>query len=271
MNTDHTLTQRRCRRIVAIAIAIWGLVGGRAAGQADRPALPSHAEWVVDVREEKVLSAYLTATPSAASGPAHQRAIHALVVDPALRDAVLPLVEASRRVFVLRELEAADQLRALTKPRVDLPAWTIMAPASVGELRAAYNTAQKATGIGWEYLAAVNFVETKMGRIRGTSTAGAQGPMQFLPATWKIYGRGDINNTNDAIAAAARFLKAKGGPQDMAKALFRYNNSKRYVTAITNYTTNLRENPDLLNDYAAWQVIYRYAPGDVALITGFGG
>ncbi len=34
----------------------------------------------------------------------------------------------------------------------------------------------------WYYLAAINLIETRMGRIDGLSTAGAQGPMQFLPA-----------------------------------------------------------------------------------------
>jgi membrane-bound lytic murein transglycosylase B len=64
--------------------------------------------------------------------------------------------------------------------------------------------------VPWQYLAAVNFVETKFGRIRGTSIAGAQGPMQFLPSNWKQYGKGgDINSDRDAIAAAARFLQAR--------------------------------------------------------------
>ena len=52
------------------------------------------------------------------------------------------------------------------------------------ELLADYNAAAQATGVGWQYLAAVHLVETRMGRIRGTSAAGAEGPMQFLPSTF---------------------------------------------------------------------------------------
>jgi hypothetical protein len=57
--------------------------------------------------------------------------------------------------------------------------------------------------VPWEFLAAIHLVETRMGRIRGTSSAGSQGPMQFLPSTWKRCGRGgDIQATGDASLAA---------------------------------------------------------------------
>jgi hypothetical protein len=52
--------------------------------------------------------------------------------------------------------------------------------------------------------------------------------MQFLPTTWKRYGRGgDIQATGDAILAAARLLRANGAPADMAGALYAYNPSRR--------------------------------------------
>ena len=68
-----------------------------------------------------------------------------------------------------------------------------------------------------------------MGRIRGTSTAGAKGPMQFLPSTWEAYGEGDIEDPDDAIMAAARYLANYGAPADMDRALFAYNHSDHYV------------------------------------------
>ena len=90
--------------------------------------------------------------------------------------------------------------------------------------------------VPWTYLAAINLVETRMGRIRGTSTAGARGPMQFIPATWAAYGAGgDVNDPGDAILGAARLLKANGAPGDMAGALWHYNQSASYVRAVSAY------------------------------------
>ena len=81
----------------------------------------------------------------------------------------------------------------------------------------AYRAAEAEFGIPWKYLAAINLVETGIGRIRGTSIAGAQGPMQFMPATWEAYGGGgDINDTHDAIRGAARYLAANNGANDIA-------------------------------------------------------
>ena len=48
-----------------------------------------------------------------------------------------------------------------------------------------YREAQRRFGVPWNVLASVNFVETKFGKLRSASAAGAQGPMQFMPATWR--------------------------------------------------------------------------------------
>lgn len=57
------------------------------------------------------------------------------------------------------------------------------------------------------------------------SPKGAMGPMQFMPKTWKEWGRGDINNLKDSQDAAGRYdaflLKRYGG--DVRKALAAYN------------------------------------------------
>src|ERR1041384_8142233 len=83
----------------------------------------------------------------------------------------------------------------MTKPKTDLPPWRILTPPPPEELERYYHQAEEATHVPWAYLAAVHLVETRMGRIRGTSTAGAQGPMQFLPSTWARWGGGgDIND-----------------------------------------------------------------------------
>ena len=264
------------KRLFAVLVLMLVLASPRSAqfaSASERPALPARVVWVVDETNPSVLAATFSAPRGESAALDHQRAIHSVILNPTLREATLSAIaDSKRRMIVASELDAALQLRALTKPRLDLPAWNLVTPASVADLRAAYEKAQKETGIGWQFLAAVNFVETKMGRIRGTSTAGAQGPMQFLPSTWKLYGKGgDINNINDSIAAAARFLKAKGGPANMSKALFRYNNSEKYVSAIKTYALNMKADPALLVEYHAWQVIYRWAPGDVILQEGYSG
>jgi membrane-bound lytic murein transglycosylase B len=162
-------------------------------------------------------------------------------------------------------------LRALTKPRPDLPPWRIVVPRPADELLGYYREAQAATGIDWTYLAAINLVETRMGRIRGLSTAGAQGPMQFLPSTWAQpgIGKGDIDDPHDAIQAAARFLVRHGGPRDMARALRAYNNSRHYVSAVTAYANEMARNPERYRLYHQWGVVYRWTRGEVMLLEGY--
>jgi membrane-bound lytic murein transglycosylase B len=93
-------------------------------------------------------------------------------------------------------------------------------------------------------LAAVNLVESDFGRVRNDSVAGAQGPMQFMPATWRTYGHGgDIHDPRDAILAAARFLAAAGARHDEAGALYRYNPSRLYVTAVARFAHRMRRDP----------------------------
>lgn len=175
-----------------------------------------------------------------------------------------------RRTTVEANTRAQAELYALTKPRTALPDWNIMPPAPADELLGHYREAERAVGVPWYYLAAINLSETRMGRIRGTSSAGAQGPMQFMPATWTQYGEGgDINDPRDAIFAAARLLKRNGAPADMANALFNYNRSQRYVRAVTAYAEEMRADERAYRAYHQWQVFYRLEGGDVMLPVGW--
>jgi membrane-bound lytic murein transglycosylase B len=123
--------------------------------------------------------------------------------------------------------------------------------------------------IPWPYLAAIELIETRMGRIHGLSSAGAQGPMQFLPATWAEYGRGSINNQLDAILAAARFLAASGGRRRIADALFHYNPSDSYVNAVESYALEMRKDERAFYGYYWWQVLYRTVRGTYLLPVGY--
>ena len=91
--------------------------------------------------------------------------------------------------------------------------------------------------IDWEVLAAVGRVETNHGRNANgcaPNSAGAQGPMQFLPATFahaaKLAGLkdADICDPVDAIPAAAAYLVSNGAPGDWQRALYRYNPADWY-------------------------------------------
>lgn len=155
-------------------------------------------------------------------------------------------------------------------PPDTLPAWRIIEPAPVDELRSLYFESQSASGTPWEYLAAVNFIETRFGRIIGDSSAGAQGPMQFIPTTWEIWGEGgDVYDPRDSILAAGRFLAHFGAPDDMAGALFKYNPSDNYVQAVTAYARLLELEPNNLGAFRAWRVFYGTSSGPILLPEGY--
>ena len=204
------------------------------------------------------------------AGQLQQVATLELVKRPELRDPVLALLDGDPRRAVEANVEAGAQLRAMVTPRETLPRWRIVAPAPADELLRYYREAEREFGVPWPYLAAIHLVETRMGRIRGTSTAGAQGPMQFMPATWARFGRGDVNDNRDAIFAAARYLRASGAPGDMRRALFEYNNSDLYVRAVDLYARNMLADPRAYYAYYHWRVYYVTTGGDVLLDTGYG-
>jgi len=196
-----------------------------------------------------------------ALGQSQQQAYRTLVTHPEWDAEVLALVPERLRATVRANVAAGRDLAALTPPPppdAPLPKWRIVAPDPADQLVPLYKAAAEAAGgVPWEYLAAIHLVETRMGRIKGDSTAGARGPMQFIPSTWEIYGRGgDITSNRDAIYAAARYLRATGAPSDMARALRAYNNSARYVRAVTAYAEEIQADERAYLGYHAWQVYY---------------
>jgi soluble lytic murein transglycosylase-like protein len=166
-------------------------------------------------------------------------------------------------------LRAAGALSVIVPAERRFPDWRIVAPPAPNKLLRYFETAAMAYRIAWQDLAAIELVETRMGRIRGLSPAGAKGPMQFMPATWAQYGRGSINNPRDSILAAARFLKANGGARNIGRALFHYNPSEAYVTAVESYAHEMRRDPRAFYGYYYWQVLYRTTKGTFLLPIGY--
>jgi hypothetical protein len=218
--------------------------------------------------ETAIRSGTVSGTALGEAGRTQDAAYRQLVGQPAWRAVALARLPAALRPVAEDTIAAGEELAALATPRDQIPPWRILAPRPEAELVADYREAQRLSGVPWEYLAAINLVETRMGRILGLSSGGAEGPMQ---STWAYYGRGDVNNPHDAILAAGRFLAAHGAPSDMAKALYAYNPSQHYVRAISIYAQQIRADPRALDGYYQWQVYFRtLTRGEALLVEGYG-
>jgi hypothetical protein len=113
-----------------------------------------------------------------------------------------------------------------------------------------YEQAGARYGIDPWILAAIGAIETSHGSsaapgVRsGVNSYGCcAGPMQFSlvgsPSTWDSYGvdgNGDGRRSpydpEDAIPAAARYLRASGAPADYRRAIFAYNHADWYVADV---------------------------------------
>ena len=201
-----------------------------------------------------------------------QAAYRALGWHPEWDVIVRPRIPPSLLNVYDRNVDAQRQLTAMAgdESKDTLPAWRIVPPARADELLGFYHQAEAASGVGWAYLAAINLIETGLGRILGVSSAGAQGPMQFLPSTFAEYGKGgDILSPHDSIMAAGRFLAANGFADDHDQAIFRYNNADQYVRAVDDYAAVLATDPAEFTGYYRWDIYYHTTAGDVLLPIGY--
>jgi hypothetical protein len=105
------------------------------------------------------------------------------------------------------------------------------------------SAAKYCPGLSWTVLAAIGQIESGDGANMGPSTAGALGPMQFLPSTWARWGIDafgqtgppDVMNPYDAVPSAARLLCANGaaaGGRSLYNAIFDYNHADWYVNEV---------------------------------------
>jgi hypothetical protein len=204
----------------------------RAAG--DPPSTAPPAEVTAPAGYLQESTRYLGAHPKLA------KATIALL-PPALAHQIRELTRAARD---LRKLSAGWPNRKLkTRPAKPL-----------AELIGYYRAARKRYGIGPHYLAAIHHVESKFGKVRSNSVTGAQGPMQFIPSTWKIYGRGgNIRDDHDAILAAANLLRHSGAARSYSGALYAYNPSRLYVDAVSRYARLIASDPYALYFLYCWE------------------
>ncbi len=124
---------------------------------------------------------------------------------------------------------------SLTNPPVPIPA----------DIKTLYVQAADRYNLPWTLLAGIGMTETAHGANTATSTAGAQGLMQFMPATFVTMGVDgnhdgtiDIGDDADSIHSAANYLVASGvtrGPDGVRQALFAYNHAHWYVNDVLAY------------------------------------
>jgi hypothetical protein len=199
-----------------------------------------------------------------------QQRIHILLsARPRLARAVLADLPGRIAAHVRASIRARSMLGRLSTPQ-PLSRFATGPARPAGELLGFYREAQRRFGVSWRVLAAVNLVESAFGRMRNHSTAGARGPMQFIPATWAAYGMGgNIRDPHDAILGAANYLHANGAPRHYASALYHYNPSSLYVDAVLAYADRIRRDSRNFFSYYAWQVFVR-TPSGTRRITGPG-
>ena len=143
-------------------------------------------------------------------------------------------------------------------------------PAAAAPIPARYLTlyrqgARTCPGLSWPVLAGIGTVESDNGRSRargvhrGKNRKGAEGPMQFEPATFAEYAvRADPRarltpyDAKDAIFTAARMLCANGagrGPHGLRGAIYAYNHACWYVREVLALAVRYSRRPARKREY----------------------
>ena len=196
-----------------------------------------------------------------------QRLVIVLTERARVADAVLQRLPSAVARPQRNELLARRELRQLSTPR-PRSAFRTGPAEPAARLRTYYGEAQRRFHVAWYVLAAVNSVESAFNKLRNASSAGAQGPMQVIPATWRAYGLGgNVHDPHDAILGAANYLHANGAPGSYARALYRYNPSRLYVDAVLRYARWIRNDPRAYFQLYSRQVFVR-TPHGLVRLTG---
>ncbi|MGL4173317.1 MAG: lytic murein transglycosylase [Actinomycetota bacterium] len=193
-----------------------------------------------------VEAAELEATLRKAVVTADQIKLEAAKIDRLLARATARLDALSDQARRLSQAKAARTALALARSAARKTQRNATAGVRAQQPSADYfnlyrTAATTCPGMEWTLLAAVGQVESGHGRNVGPSSAGAIGPMQFMPATFGQYGvdgdgDGDKDawDAADAIYSAANYLCASGAgsPRTIRDALFAYNRAQWYVDLV---------------------------------------
>jgi soluble lytic murein transglycosylase-like protein len=182
-----------------------------------------------------------------------EEAARLLAAHPNLAEATIGLLPPALASEVRELTRAARDLRKLSHGTPPRKLKTAL-PKPLADLVGFYGEGRKRYRIAENYLAAIHLVETKFGKVKSNSVAGARGPMQFIPSTWRIYGRGgNIKDDHDAILAAANLLRDSGAPRSYGRALYSYNPSRLYVDAVQRYAKLIVRDPYALYFLYCWE------------------
>ena len=205
-----------------------------------RQILQKRSDYDAAIEEQQATTADLRRREQALNA-----SIDRLGASKAHTEARLQKLKAAERTRILKSAAAtgggeASRGYELEIAREDIVARSV-GPISKKQYIKLYKKSARKYGFGpdWYILAAVGKVESNHGENMGPSSAGAMGPMQFLPSTWEtsgVDGNGDgvanIMDPEDAIPAAAGYLKDGGAPQDWYRALYTYNHADWYVKKV---------------------------------------
>jgi len=198
-----------------------------------------------------------------------QRLVRKLSAEPTLARGTIRLLSGPL-ANKIRDLVTAHRELVRITPPLRKPKIRVRPAAPAANLLSWYHEAERRFHVPWRVLAAVNFVESAFGKLRSTSAAGAQGPMQFMPSSWRTYGLGgNVHDPHDAILGAANYLRAAGATSSTRRALYAYNPSPLYVDAVLRYARRIRADIRSFYDFYSWQVYVRTSSGSVR-VTGPG-